>query len=135
MDTNSSLPLLQLLLSQEDSANTILTGDFNLHLCLTHHTDSERLLRIIESSRLELHTPAGAVTWSARDTQSTIDLAFTSTTLSPHVLRCAVQKQLDHGSDHWPTLLTLDFQGNTDPQRPRRLWKHLNHEKYHQSLS
>ena len=51
------------------------------------------------------------------------------------MLRCAVQKQLDHGSDHWPTLLTLDFQGNTDPQRPRRLWKHLNHEKYHQSLS
>jgi exonuclease III len=84
--------LRKILETSVSETNHVVVGDFNLHhplWCsierLTRHEAADILLDVAYNHSLELVTPRGTVTWRARGTQSTIDLAFLSQNLVTRV--------------------------------------------------
>ena len=63
----------------------LVLGDFNLHHPLwcgprnpATHQAADRVVETLLLRDMELATPQGMITWEARDSVSTIDLAFVS---------------------------------------------------------
>ena len=97
--------------------NHVVVGDFNLHHPLwssierlTRHEAADILLEVAYNHSLELVTPRGTITWRARGTQSTIDLAFLSQSLVTRVKKCVPRQDLAQLSDHILIKLTVHLQ-------------------------
>ena len=106
----SSLTLLPGLLVRE--GEHLVLGDFNLHHPLwssprnpAAHLAADIVVETLLARDMELATPKGTITWEARGSTSTIDLAFTSQRLQQRLVECTVNSALDHGSDHFPISL------------------------------
>lgn len=122
------------------SGDHILLGDFNLHHPAWSGDRGTRasrvahdLLPMVGQAGLELITPPGLVTWRRSEdsaSQSTIDLAFMSETLTQHLVSCKIDEGIHHGSDHRPvaTLLTLPLGGKWQLATPGRLWRQMDKE-------
>jgi exonuclease III len=134
-----SNPLNQLasLLEEEGEQEHIVTGDFNLHHPIwggirvpTAHAAADRLIEVIyELGGCQLLTSPGTVTFPTGRGGTTIDLAFGSGVLADRMLECKVSIELDHGSDHLPTLIRLEAEVPEAPARPSRCWKKLDPER------
>jgi hypothetical protein len=72
---------------------------------------------------MELATPQGMITWEARDSASTIDLAFTSQPLQQRLIECSTNQDLNHGSDHLPISLQFELCPVRIQPQPARAWK------------
>ena len=121
--------------------HTIILGDFNLHhpiwnswLRLTQHAYADFLIDIVDEFKLQLLTPQGLETWSARDTNSTIDLMFATPFLSEALIKCDLEHNLDHQSDHLLIRTELQLQVTHQKSTPRRAWNRLNQDLLLQSL-
>jgi hypothetical protein len=63
------------------------------------------------------------IIWEARNSVSTIDLAFTSQRLYQRLVECTTHQGLNHGSDHLPISLQFELSpARTQPQLTRA-WK------------
>ena len=120
---------------------TIVLGDFNLHhpiwnsrSRLTQHAYADFLIDIMDEFKFQLLTPQGLETWSARDTNSTIDLTFATSFLSEALVKCDLEQDLDHQSDHLPICTEFGLHVTYQKPVPRRAWKRLNEELLLQSL-
>ena len=83
---------------------------------------------------LSLATPRGIVTWRARGTSSTIDLAFLSQDLENRLLRCTPRTDLTQLSDHVPIELTLDIRPQQFVTERKRNWKKMDIETLRKEL-
>lgn len=121
---------------EEVSTEHIVVGDFNLHHPLwnglsrpTQHAAADTLLDITCEASLELVTRSGMITWQARGTHSTIDLAFISRSLTNRLLKCTPRPDIAQSSDHTPIEVTLDLQLYPAVTSRKRCWKQLDSEK------
>ena len=130
IDYNSPIPLLDTALTQP--GEHLVLGDFNLHHPLwsgvqdpIQHDTADSLLTKAQLANLQLLTPKGTITWGARGSRSTIDLAFGSEWAINRLLHCELRLDLDHRSDHFPIETTLAIEPVLAPIRQRRSWKSL----------
>ena len=103
-----------LLTSADDH---IITGDFNLHHPMwydisrpTQYVIIDILIDICRNSSLALITPHESVTWTTRNTYSTIDLLFVSQRLINKTIKCLTRWDLVQSLDHIPIETTFCFQ-------------------------
>ncbi|KAI0993834.1 hypothetical protein K3495_g14350, partial [Podosphaera aphanis] len=120
----------------------ILVGDFNLHhyrwggQVPSHHKTAEDLLEILESKGMKLILPEGTITWKSRNSQSTLDLAFTSNSLEETIIRCHPSEELESSSDHLPLITELQVELSREAQLdPRPQWKKADWSSINQRLS
>ena len=124
------------------SEHIIILGDLNLHhpswnsrTRLTQHAYADLLINITDDFGLQLLTPQGLETWSARGTHSTIDLAFATPFLSEAAIRCDIVRELDHHSDHLPIRTEFQLQVVHNEPAPRKAWEKLDEEQLLRVLS
>jgi hypothetical protein len=91
-----------------------MVGDFNLHHPLwnppdydAHDCEAEDLIDLMATNGLNLILPVGTVTFPRSST--TLDLVWGNAQMEEKVLRCKVADNHDHGSDHFPIIMTLDL--------------------------
>ncbi|KAJ5393042.1 hypothetical protein N7465_012016 [Penicillium sp. CMV-2018d] len=84
-------------------------------------TAAEQLLDVLGKHDIGMTTERGTATWRRNEQASVIDLTFVSNSLIGRVVECRVG--IDHGSDHYPVVTTIDIE--TPPHKPpkRRNWK------------
>ena len=128
--TNTLPTLAETLGLGEEGSETVVLGDFNLHHPLWSTTQPrvgqdpyvQGLLTIVEDFQLELLTVPGTPTHRWKDGESTIDLAFASEDVASRIIRCKIDRNLDHDSDHLPIDLTIDWNWQQAIPIRKRLW-------------
>jgi len=137
----STLPALREACQNICGEEIIILGDLNLHhplwahpSCLHHHATADTLLEIAQENFLDLATPTGMTTWSARGYTSTIDLAFMTSDLLDAVEGCQVNLSIDQNSDHLPITLRIQLQTVDQPLRPKRAWAKTNQAVFIRTL-
>jgi exonuclease III len=111
----SCLLYLRTALTVYDGEEQIILGDFNLYHELwgssTTRTDpeSDELIDIIEEFQLGSLFPAGTVIYDDKNTQSCIDLCYSTQDLVDRVITCNTDPSMDHNSDHLPITTMLDL--------------------------
>ncbi|KAJ5159354.1 zinc knuckle domain protein [Penicillium coprophilum] len=130
-DDGETMETLDKEITQRTYAEHIVVGDMNLHHpawgSSKADTAAEGLLDIAGKHNLDLTTERGVPTWRRNEQASTIDLTFVSGALTGRVIECRVG--IDHGSDHYPVVTTIDI--TTPPHEPprRRNWKATDDKK------
>ncbi len=84
---------------------------------------SQLLLILPELHNLSLLLPPATVTFKWHNAQSTIDLVFSSCSLTLTLTACHSREDLDHGSDHYPIESSFLCSPHTAPHVPRLLWR------------
>jgi len=120
----------------DENDETVVLGDFNLHHPLWstnqvrdgHNPHVQSLLTVIENSQLELLTVPGTPTHRWSGGVSTIDLTFASESLASRILRCRIDQDLDHDSDHLPVDLTFGWKWQQVAPRLKRCWAKTDEE-------
>lgn len=134
--TNTLSALAEALDTVDPSDGLIVLGDFNIHHPLwsanPRHTGRDRqaqhLLTIKENFQLHLLTAPGAATHRTSDGKSTIDLTFATEQVADSVIRCRIEKSLDHDSDHLPIATVLDWNWQLAKPARKRLWSKTDSE-------
>ena len=105
----------------------VLVGDFNLHHPMwsgvampTQHALADDLIDIALQADLELVLPPGSITWRLRQSMSTLDLAFATSSTAARVSQCRPCDELDSDSDHVPVLTSIMTQIPERPEEPAR---------------
>jgi hypothetical protein len=82
-------------------------GDFNLHHPFwggiarpLQHRMADQLLDLVGHFALDLATLVGTRTRSGKGQESTIDLAFTTSSITPIIEHCYTRDELDQTSNH-----------------------------------
>jgi hypothetical protein len=116
-------------------------GDFNLHHPFwggiarpLQHRMADQLLDLVGHFALDLATPVGTRTRSGKGQESTIDLAFTTSSITPIIEHCYTRDELDQASDHWPISLKLSLKVEESTPIRKRAWKHINQETFTKTL-
>lgn len=100
------------MFEEDPDGQHMVVGDFNLHhpvwggLEIEGDREAEQLLTIIDEGQLSLLLPQGSISWRARESQSTIDLALGTSSVTQRLVSCKVKDKC-HNSDHLPILTTL----------------------------
>src|SRR6266487_4301601 len=137
----SILPVLYKDLQESPHKHTMVLGDFNLHhplwggcTMLSQHAYANKLIDIVEEHNLTQLTPLETITWSAKGSESTIDLTYASEFIAYITLKYVVQHDLDQHSDYYPIATTLQLQVAKQEITKQRAWKKLDSNKLIQSL-
>ena len=101
---------------------------------LSQHAYANKLIDMVEEHDLTQLTLPGTITWSARGSESTIDLTYALEFIACMTLKCIVQHDLDQHSNHYPIATTLQLQVAKQETTKRRAWKKLDSNKLIQSL-
>jgi len=134
--TEGTLAILRNTLETSGTGDEhIIIGDFNLHhpywsglTRLTQHAAADTLLDIARNEALILATPQGTTTWQSRGLQSTIDLAFISSSLENELIKCTPRADLAQSSDHIPIEITFRIQPEQFVSARRKCWKKMDTE-------
>jgi hypothetical protein len=129
-NTTRTLEILEQQLEQEDPQNHLLVlGDFNLHhpqwsgpRTQSPSYQAYTLLRVMENTRLWQITPRGTKTHRWCNIDTTIDLAFATSTLRDQLLHCKVAHGLDCDSDHLPISVQFNWEWKQAAIRKTRRW-------------
>jgi hypothetical protein len=128
VDTHKILLHVSTALS-DTSPYHVLLGDFNIHHCTwggagVRPDQSFQLhFSLQELHDLSLLLPPETITFKRHDAQSTIDLVFSSSSLSNTLTACCSREDLDHGSDHYHIESSFLFSPHTVPHVPKPLWR------------
>jgi hypothetical protein len=125
----SCLPHLRTALSAHQEEEQIILGDFNLHHELwggltvrERDPESDDLIDIMEEYQLGSLLPADTVTYDDKNGQSCIDLCYGTQDLVDRVVKCGVDYEMDHNSDHLPIITILDLRTIQRQQAETRDW-------------
>jgi hypothetical protein len=128
---SSCLPALRTALSTLQNEHITL-GDFNLHNELwggptVQHGDAEsqELLEIFGDYQLDSLLPASTVTFDDRNAQTCIDLCYGTQEIVDRVIRCGVDHEMDHNSDHLLITIHLDLRPGQLPRPETRDWANI----------
>ena len=130
-DSSSLVPLMDLL-DHLSHLKVVVSGDFNLHhpaWSLTRHehkTDETAHLFAdrMTSKGYHLANRKDVPTYFKKDYSSTLDLLWTSSSLTPHLRDYRVAPDLHVGSDHYPSTWSLTFAKDEPTQHG-----HLSHNE------
>ena len=135
-DQRTIAPLRQYLIQHvntNDYDNIIILGDFNLHHPLwnpqnytMHDTEADELVEMMGDMGLRPLLPPGTITHPSKNLANpaggtTIDLVWGNENAENILLKCqTTSTSNDHGSDHLPIEVILDFEPHAHPpeQRP-----------------
>jgi hypothetical protein len=138
----SCLPYLRTVLSAYQEEEQIILGDFNLHHKLwggltvrESDPESDDLIDIIEEYRLSSLLPADTVTYDNKDAQSCIDLCYGTQDLANRVVKCGVDDEMDHNSDHLPITTILDLRTIQRKQVKTRDWSSIDQKELRAKLA
>ncbi len=120
----------------------VLVGDFNLHHPTwggpsypRQHLLSNDLIEMITNVGASLTLPRGTITRDYQESQTTIDLIFTTDGIMNRLIRCKINEEMENSSDHLPVQTIIDLRACEEPARkPRRNWKAMNEEKFINTL-
>lgn len=94
----------------------IILGDFNLYHELwggqkarPRDTKSNNPIQIIGDFQLVTFLPKGTITYNDKNTQSCIDLCYSIESIIERIIKCWVDIDVDHNSDHLPINTILDL--------------------------
>lgn len=137
----SNLPSVRKALSESPADEQIILGDFNLHHELwggqkvrTGDTESKDMIHIIEDFHLVTLLPGGTITYEDKNTQSCIDLCYGTESTAERIIKCGVDMDMDHNSDHLPITTTLDLRTGQQPQTEIQDWSNIDEQKLRASL-
>jgi hypothetical protein len=106
----------------EAEGEVILLGDFNAHhttwggVGVTCDQNAEHLLHAVKRQGLYLLTPPGEPTWRRGESNTVIDLTFSSEELERRVEFCGPEERWALTQDHIPIRLTLNVGILPNPQ-------------------
>ena len=115
-------------------------GDFNLHhptwggVEIEGDREAEQLLTIMDERQLSLLLPQGSITWRAGESQSTIDLALGTPSVTQRLIGCNVIEE-NHDSDHLPILTTLLLEAPEATPRTHRQWDRMDKAAFGKALA
>ncbi|KAA6411453.1 MAG: hypothetical protein FRX48_04733 [Lasallia pustulata] len=138
-DITETLDQLNSLFNEDPEGQHLVVGDFNLHhptwgrVEIEGDREAEQLLTIIDERQLTLLLPQGSVTWRAHESQSTIDLALGTPSVTQRLVSCGVMKE-NHDSDHYLILTTLLLEAPEAMPITRRQWDKINMEDFKKVL-
>lgn len=137
----SVLPQLRRVLDSARQTEQILIGDFNLHHELwggSHvprtEAEAEDLVEIMEDYNLTNTLAPGTITYEEGGRQTTIDLCLVTLGLVDRVIRCEVDRSLDHDSDHLPIVTSLDMSPKLLSRGPSRDWKSIDEKRFRSAV-
>jgi exonuclease III len=112
----SAIRSLERLLNGAIDREHIIIGDFNLHHAIWGGSinqrieyEREELIRIMDTHSLTSLLEPGTVTYEEHGHSSTIDLSLATTNLVGRRIRCEVEEELNHDSDHLPIITCLNI--------------------------
>ena len=117
----------------------MVVEDFNLHhpvwggLEIEGDREAEQLLTIIDERQLSLLLLQGFITWRAGESQSTIDLTLSTTSVTQRLMSCEVKDE-SHDSDHLSILTTLLLEAPEAAPTTHRQWNKLDKEAFQKVL-
>lgn len=104
----------------------MVVGDFNLYYELwggSHvariKLEAEDLVEILEEYDLTSMLAPGSITYEEGQKQSTIDLCLVTPGVVDRVIRCEVDRGLNHDSDHLPIVIIVDTSVKPLHREPR----------------
>lgn len=119
----------------------IVVGDFNLHhehwggsTVRQADEEADELLEIIDEFSLTSHLPVGTITFEEADRRSTIDLSLTTIGLVDRLIRCGVDEEIKHDSDHLPIVTSLDLAITQLRPKSRLKWKAIEEAVFTKTL-
>lgn len=142
INRTSCLPLLKTTLTKYQDEEQIIVGDFNLHheywggpKIRISEPESEDLIEIIEETQLASLLPSATVTYDDKNTQSCIDLCYGTQNIADRVIKCSVDYDMDHNSDHLPITTILDLRIAQRLQRNMYDWPNVDIQKLRANLT
>ena len=137
----SVLSRLQRVLDAAGQAEQIVMGDFNLHHELwggSHvariKPEAEDLVEMLEEYNLTSMLAPGSITYEEGQKQSTIDLCLVTPGMVDRVIRCKVDRGLNHDSDHLPIVTIVNTSVKPLHREPRRNWKAMDAQRFKATL-
>jgi YD repeat-containing protein len=138
----SCLPHLRTALSAHRDDEQIILGDFNLHherwggpTVREKDPEADVLIDIMEEYQLSSLLPANTVTYDDKNTQSCIDLCYGTQDLVDRMIKCGVDYEIDHNSDHLPITTILDLQTRERQQVETRDWSSIDEKELRAHLA
>jgi ribonuclease HI/exonuclease III len=138
----SCLPHLRTALSAHQEGEQIILGDFNLHHELwggltvrERDPESDDLIDIMEEYQLSSLLPADTVTYDDKNAQTCIDLCYGTQDLIDRVIKCGVDHEMDHNSDHLPITTILDLRMISIQRAETRDWSSIEEKELRTSLA
>jgi len=120
------------------SKESILVEDFNLHhftweklFYLRQHLLSNELIKMITNIDASLALSRDTITRNYQESQTTIDLIFTTDDIMNRLIRCEIDEEMKNFSDHLSIQTIIDLRVCKESARKsRRNRKTMNEEKF-----
>ncbi|OHE90236.1 zinc knuckle [Colletotrichum orchidophilum] len=127
-----SLQQLRTALEANQHMEQIVVGDFNLHHELwggsnirTPDAEAKELIELMDDLDLINQLPVGTITYMQGNGCSTIDLCLFTVGLVSRLIKCGIDDNANHDSDHLPIATSLDLTVAQLQQEETRDWKSL----------
>ncbi|KAJ6436234.1 reverse transcriptase [Purpureocillium lavendulum] len=137
----SILPQLRREMQGLRQGEQIVVGDFNLHhehwggsRVRRADDEADELLEIMDELSLTSHLPAGTITFEEADRQSTIDLSLSTIGLVDRLIKCGIDEDINHDSDHLPIVTSLDITTTQLQPKSRLKWKAIDKAAFSKTL-
>ena len=89
----------------------------------------------MEEYQLGSLLPADTITYNDNNTQSCIDLCYGTQDLVDRVVKCGVDNEMDHNSDHLPIITILDLRTRQRQQTETRDWSSIDGKELRANLA
>lgn len=140
-DRQPVLQQLRTTLETHRHVEQIVVGDFNLHHELWGGSDirapdreATELLDLMDDMNLTSQLRAGTITYEEGDHRTTIDLCLVTVGLVDRMIRCEVDHNIDHDSDHLPIATSLHLAVTELQREEKRKWKAVDKEMFIETL-
>ncbi|KAI3528112.1 reverse transcriptase, partial [Colletotrichum abscissum] len=139
-DRQPVLQQLRTTLETYQHVEQIVVGDFNLHHELWGGSDirapdreATELLDLMDDINLTSQLRAGTITYEG-DRRTTIDLCLVTVGLVDRMIRCEVDHNINHDSDHLPIATSLHLAVTELQREEKRKWKAIDKETFIETL-
>jgi hypothetical protein len=122
---------LEVLICADLNRYHVLWGGYHPVRARERRGEGDRIVDFVQEMGLNSLLLAGTVTWEhqSRDITSTVDLVLGSKTIQTELVHCRIHS-LDHGSDHKPIEIEVDYRSAIEPlARGKRLYRNANWER------
>ncbi|KAK1458424.1 zinc knuckle [Colletotrichum tamarilloi] len=140
-DRQPVLQQLRTTLETHQHVEQIVVGDFNLHHELWGGSDirapdreATELLDLMDDMNLTSQLRAGTITYEEGDRRTTIDLCLVTVGLVDRMIRCEVDHNINHDSDHLPIATSLHLAVTELQREEKRKWKAIDKETFIETL-
>ncbi|KDN71155.1 putative zinc knuckle, partial [Colletotrichum sublineola] len=140
-DRPQVLQQLRKSLETHQYSEQIVVGDFNLHHELWGGSDiripdreATELLDLMDDMNLTSQLQPGTITYEEGDRRTTIDLCLVTIGLVDRIIRCQVDHDINHDSDHLPIVTSLNLAVAELQLEKKRNWKAIDEKTLIQTL-